>query len=77
MLVLTRTQGETIVIGDDIRVTVVAVHGSKVRLGVTAPPPVGVDRLEVRERRLANPPTVPAPARAAAVGRAPAKSSGS
>ena len=50
MLVLSRRVGEEIVIGDGIRVTVVAVQGDRVRLGVTAPNDVRVDRLEVRQR---------------------------
>ena len=52
MLVLTRRTGEEIVISDVIRVTVVEVQGSKVRLGVTAPAPVRVDRHEVHDRRM-------------------------
>ena len=51
MLVLTRKPGEEIVIGSGIRITVVAVTGNKVRLGVVAPPSVLVDRAEVAERR--------------------------
>ena len=51
MLVLTRRSGEEIVIDGDIRVIVVAVKGDKVRLGITAPPSVSVDRSEVHERR--------------------------
>jgi carbon storage regulator len=51
MLVLTRRIGEEIVIDGNIRVTVVAVHGNKVRLGVTAPDSVRVDRQEVSSRR--------------------------
>jgi carbon storage regulator len=51
MLVLTRRTGEEIVIGPDIRVTVVAVNGSNVRLGITAPASVRVDRKEVDELR--------------------------
>ncbi|MBI3463792.1 MAG: carbon storage regulator [Planctomycetes bacterium] len=51
MLVLTRRVGEEIVIGGEIRVTVVALRGEKVRLGVTAPADVRVDRHEVHERR--------------------------
>jgi carbon storage regulator len=50
MLVLSRRVGETIVINDDIRVTVVAVQGAQVRLGVVAPRSVQVDRMEVHER---------------------------
>jgi len=52
MLVLTRRTGEEIVIGDVIRVTVVEVKGNKVRLGVTAPASVRVDRQEVHDRRM-------------------------
>lgn len=51
MLVLSRRLGETILIGDEIQVTVVAVQGKKVRLAISAPPYVPVDREEVRERR--------------------------
>ncbi|HEV3449038.1 MAG TPA: carbon storage regulator [Gemmataceae bacterium] len=51
MLVLTRHVGEEIVIGDDICVTVVAVQGDRVRLGIKAPPAVCVDRKEVHEWR--------------------------
>jgi carbon storage regulator len=52
MLVLTRRLGETVVIGGGIRVTVVEVSGNTIRLGITAPPAVAVDREEVHERRL-------------------------
>lgn len=52
MLVLTRSIGQEIVIGDNIRVTVVAVHGDKVRLGIAAPKSIPVDRQEVHERRM-------------------------
>ena len=52
MLILTRRVGEEIVIDNDIRITVTAVRGDKVRLGITAPPSVTVDRSEVHERRL-------------------------
>ena len=51
MLVLTRRVGEEIVIGDSIRLTVLAAQGNKVRLGVTAPGSVRVDRQEVYDRR--------------------------
>jgi carbon storage regulator len=51
MLVLTRRIGEEIVIGGNIRVQVVAVEGNKVRLGITAPRDVAVDRQEVHARR--------------------------
>jgi carbon storage regulator len=51
MLVLSRRVGEEVVIGDNIRVTVVAVHGDKVRVGILAPQEVVVDRQEVHDRR--------------------------
>jgi carbon storage regulator len=51
MLVLTRKQGETIVINDEIQVTVVALQGNKIRLGIEAPEWVTVDRQEVHQRR--------------------------
>jgi carbon storage regulator len=47
MLVLTRRIGEEIVIADNIRVTVVAVNGQRVRVGITAPPSVAVARPEL------------------------------
>jgi carbon storage regulator len=47
MLVLSRQRDETIVIGDDIEITVVDVRGDKVRLGITAPRAVQVHRKEV------------------------------
>ena len=49
-MVLTRHLNESIVIGDDVIVTVVRISGDKVRLGVTAPPEVDVHRREVHER---------------------------
>lgn len=52
MLVLSRRLGETIVVGGEICVTVVAVQGDRVRLGIEAPRSVSVDRAEVHERRL-------------------------
>jgi carbon storage regulator len=51
MLVLSRRIGEEIVIGNDIRVTIVAVKGDRVRIGVSAPDHVSVDRAEVHARR--------------------------
>ena len=47
MLILSRRVGETVMIGDDITVTVSAVKGNQVRLGVTAPKEVSVHREEV------------------------------
>ena len=47
MLVLSRQRDETIMIGDDIEVTVVDIRGDKVRLGITAPREISVHRKEV------------------------------
>ena len=52
MLVLSRRVGEEIVINDNIRVTVIAVKGDRIRLGIVAPRDVNVDRAEVHERRM-------------------------
>ena len=49
MLVLCRQPEETIMVGDDIEITVVHVHGDQVRLGISAPPEVSVHRKEVWE----------------------------
>ena len=47
MLVLSRKRGEAVVIGGDIRLTVVAIRGNQVRLGFTAPPDVSIQREEL------------------------------
>jgi carbon storage regulator len=47
MLVLSRQRDETIIIGDDIEITVVDIRGDKVRLGVSAPKSISVHRKEV------------------------------
>ncbi len=49
MLVLSRKRDETIMIGDEIEITVVDIRGDKVRLGITAPKSVPVHRKEVYE----------------------------
>ena len=49
MLVLSRRFNETIMIGDEIEITVVDIRGDKVRLGITAPKSVAVHRKEVYE----------------------------
>ncbi|MCW2278817.1 carbon storage regulator CsrA [Heliophilum fasciatum] len=49
MLVLTRKAGESIIIGDDVRLVVVEVRGDQVRIGVDAPRQVSVHRGEVYE----------------------------
>ena len=50
MLILTRRVGETIVIGNDVDVTVLGVKGNQVRLGVKAPKEIAVHREEIYER---------------------------
>ncbi len=50
MLILTRRVGETIMIGDDVTCTVLAVKGNHVRLGINAPPHVAVHREEIYKR---------------------------
>lgn len=47
MLILTRRIGETVVIGDEVTVTVLRVKGNQVRLGVNAPKSVSVQREEI------------------------------
>jgi carbon storage regulator len=49
MLVLSRHRDETIIIGDDIEITVVDIRGDKVRLGIQAPSHISVHRKEVYE----------------------------
>lgn len=49
MLVLSRQRDETIMIGDDVEITVVDIRGDKVRLGITAPRHIQVHRKEVYE----------------------------
>jgi len=55
MLILTRRMGETIMIGQDIEVTVMAVKGTQVRIGIKAPKDVTVDREEIAQKRVTNP----------------------
>lgn len=50
MLILTRRIGETVVIGNDVDITVLGVRGNQVRLGVTAPREVSVHREEIYDR---------------------------
>ncbi|HOP75600.1 MAG TPA: carbon storage regulator CsrA [Bacillota bacterium] len=58
MLVLTRKKNESIIIGDDIKITVVEVKGDQIKLGITAPKQISVHREEIyleiqRENQLA------------------------
>jgi len=50
MLILTRRVGETVMIGDDVTITVLGVKGNQVRVGISAPKHVAVHREEIYER---------------------------
>jgi carbon storage regulator len=61
MLILTRRVGETVMIGDDVTITILGVKGNQVRVGINAPKSVAVHRAEIyerikRERALGGPP---------------------
>ena len=59
MLILTRRVGESLMIGDDVTVTVLGVKGNQVRVGIDAPREVVVHRQEIYERiRAGQPPPV-------------------
>ena len=50
MLILTRRAGETVMIGNDVTITVLGVKGNQVRIGINAPKDVAVHREEIYER---------------------------
>ena len=54
MLILTRRIGETLMIGDDVSITVIGVKGNQVRIGIDAPKDVAVHREEIFNRIKSN-----------------------
>lgn len=60
MLILSRRTDESIVIGDEVTITILSVKGKQVRIGITAPPDVSVHREEIYQRIQAGDPEVAA-----------------
>ena len=54
MLILQRRIGESLMIGEEIRVSVVSIEGGRVRLAISAPPEVSILRSELLDAKLAN-----------------------
>lgn len=50
MLILTRKMGESLLVGDDVEITVLSIRGNQVKLGVKAPQDISVHRQEIYER---------------------------
>ena len=50
MLILTRQTGESLLVGDDVEITVLSVRGSQVKLGVNAPKDIAVHRQEIYQK---------------------------
>ena len=60
MLILSRRTDESIVIGDEVTITILSVKGKQVRIGITAPPDVSVHREEIYQRIQAGDPNTAA-----------------
>jgi carbon storage regulator len=62
MLILSRRPNESLVIGDNVTIKVLGIHGQQIRLGISAPKDVVVDREEVHVRKQRELAATPAPA---------------
>lgn len=54
MLILTRRPGERLCIGENVLITILAVKGNQVRIGIAAPRDIAIDREEIHERKQAD-----------------------
>ena len=70
MLVLTRKNGQSIMLGDDVEITVLSNDGAKVRLGIQAPASVPIHRTEIYREIRRRAETAPAPSSPSAIYRA-------